>query len=260
MSTYWKNKIELDTYVHIQTPYGSSYGGNQRWFLADHYSVLAAYGCGLIALGDFFLAAARVFPALTPSQAQKCFCPFRRSQNQAPLVYKSYISYLHSFRKQYLTILPYIGANAWQIWWAAFCYIKKSGVPLRTHWGTFTWNLPRQMASMLEAGLPVIFCVGPNLNPFKPRQKVSLYQMQDGRMQKVGAVRAHYMNLTGLFQNRQNELYLQISSWGKRYYISWKEYQIYRKRQPPVLGSWLSNILVVHTGHTADIKNISGSS
>ncbi len=236
MSTYWRNKTALDAYVGVQTTEGISYGGNQRWFAKNKAtSTLADYGCGLVALGDFFLMAARKYPAAV---------------RQPPFAQAVYLRYLHAFGRKYLTIFPYIGSNAWQIWRAAYRCAKNHGLPFRIHWGTSLRKMPLQMASMLREGLPVPFCVGPNLNPFLPRQKVSLYQLQDDRLQKTGAVRAHYMNLTGLYQDGQKNLYLQVSSWGKCYYISWKEYTAYRRRQPPLLGSWLSNILVVHTGET----------
>lgn len=156
---------------------------------------------------------------------------------------KRYLAYLHSFRRRYLTIVPRIGANAWQIWAAAWLYMKKSRKAGHVHWGVCTWNLEKRIMFMLEQGLPVIFCVGPNMNPFLPKQRVSMYQIENGILREKCKVRAHYMNITGLFWNQEEEMYLQVSSWGRCYYISWAEYLKYRNNQPPLLGSWLSNIL-----------------
>lgn len=246
MCTYCRNKIELP-YLKIKTPEGISHGGSQSWFgrqgKGRRESVLSDYGCGLVSLGDFFWVAGEQYPELKPSLENGCYRPAYRTEGL--LEEKQYLGYLESLRRKYLWILPRLGANAWQIWAAAWRYMRKSGYMAKLHWGVPTWRLKQRILSMLEQGLPVIFCVGPNLNPFDREQKVTLYQPEGAGMKAVTKVRAHYMNITGMLWDREGKCYLQVSSWGKCYYISWQEYLHYRRSQPPLLGSWLSNILYV---------------
>lgn len=254
MCTYWAKKIELHNYVAIQTPDGISYGGNQNWFASldrnRRGSVLSGYGCGLVALGDFFLMAGRRFPALQPSMDNGCFRPVggAGAKRGSCLERKRYLAYLQSLGKGYLVILPHLGSNAWQIWAAAWRYMRRSGQKGRMYWCVFPWNFQKRAAAMLERGLPVLFCVGPNLNPFRKKEQVPMYQLKDGRLEEICKIKARYMNLTGLFWEESGELYLRVSSWGKCYYISWREYEAYRRSQPPILRHWLSNILYVEPG------------
>lgn len=246
MSTYWKSKIELKDYIQVRTPGGISCGGSQSWFACGdkdrRESVLSTNGCGLVALGDFLLMAGRKRKELYPSMENGCFRP-GRPEAGTPLEQKRYLAYLRSLGKKYLQILPVIGANAWQMWAAAWRYRKKSGCPGRVRWGVFTWNLEKRIRTMLEQGLPVVFCIGPNMNPFRAGQKVPMYQMRDGGLKETAKVRGHYMNITGLCRDQSGVQYLQVSSWGKCFYIAWKDFLKYRSAQPPILGSWLSNIL-----------------
>lgn len=248
MCTYWKNKIELDTYVQVKTLDGISYGGNQNWFAAGDKdrrgSVLSEYGCGLVALGDFFLAAGEQKEKLKPSLVNGCFRPYgtRMLSLSEPLGQKRYLAYLSSLCR-YLQILPRIGANAWQLQAGAWWYIRRSGCQVKMHWSVFPWNLVKRIQSMLTKGLPVIFCVGPNLNPFDRKLQVPMYQLLKDDLVKRCDVRGHYMTITGLCQDAQGVLFLQVASWGKKYYIRFKDYQAYQRKQPPFLGNWLSNIL-----------------
>lgn len=244
MSTYWKSKVELKEYVTVKTPDGCSFGGSQSWFASGsrRESVLSRGGCGLVALGDFFLTAGKTYPELYPSMENGCFRP-AAPETRKPLERQRYLAYLRSLGKGYLTILPKIGANAWQIWAAAERYRRKSGSRLRPRWGVFSRNMEKRIRRMLEAGLPVLFCVGPDLNPFCRGQKVPLYQMYGDCLKETARVRGHYMSITGLCTDRQGKTFLQVSSWGRKYYISLEEYRAYRRKQPPLLGSWLSNLL-----------------
>ncbi|MGI6069764.1 MAG: hypothetical protein ACOYBE_04990 [Blautia sp.] len=250
MCTYWDKKIELHNYVQVQTPGRISYGGDQKWFASQQKdrreSVLSDYGCGLVALGDFFLMAGRRFPALVPSMDNRCFRPVISGKTEdVPVEKKRYLAYLHSLGKGYITIFPRVGVNAWQMWLAMWRYLRKSGQKGRIYWGVLPGNFLKRTASMLEQGLPVPFCVGPNLNLFRRDAQVPMYQMREGKLQEVCRIRGHYMNITGLFWDSAHELYFQVSSWGKCYYISWKEFEAYRKLQPPIWRNWLSNLLYV---------------
>lgn len=250
MCTYWKNKTELKSYVSIETPEGLSYGGSQKWLPSGEKSrrgsVLSRYGCGLVAMGDFFLMAGRVRPELRPSLENGCFDPATRDKkSKQALKQGRYLAYLRSLNRRYLAILPHIGANAWQIWYAFWRYQRRSGGASSGHWGVWPWKRKQAILEMLGKGLPVVFCIGPNVNPFRREEKVTLYRLEGEKLVSHCRITGHYVNITGWCEDQKGEEYLQVSSWGRRFYLSWREFCRYEKSQPPILGSWLSNLLYV---------------
>ena len=91
----------------------------------------------------------------------------------------------------------------------------------------------------------MILSIGQNI-PFWRRKKLCLYRQENGVCLPAAEVKAHFVVVTGL----ENE-YLQVSSWGKEYYISWQEYQKYAKKYSSFL---VSNICLISAKEASGSK------
>ena len=82
----------------------------------------------------------------------------------------------------------------------------------------------------------MILAVGQNI-PFWKKKKLTFYRQENGVYLPNTETKAHYVVVTGMENG-----YLQISSWGKEYFISWQEYLDYAKRYS---SFWVSNICLI---------------
>lgn len=75
---------------------------------------------------------------------------------------------------------------------------------------------------MLVHDLPVILAVGPNFPiPWK-RHKLAFYQKRGQEYIEACRTAAHFVVITGMCGQ-----WLEISSWGNKYYVNMKEYEEY---------------------------------
>lgn len=96
---------------------------------------------------------------------------------------------------------------------------------MRASWGLrFGQILPR-IEAMLQQDIPVILAIGPNFPPLLGRKKVTFYRLENGEYLPAAETAAHFVVVTGIVGE-----YLQVSSWGKEYYMFWPEYQRYVKK------------------------------
>ncbi len=118
----------------------------------------------------------------------------------------------------------------------------KSHMPYRARWGLFELVREKRIEKMLRKDLPVILCIPRVLLPWQKEDKLPLYMESSGQMKQVDATRAHYVTITGLISH-QGEAYYRISSWGRKYYISVKEYRDFVRTH--LFGTVLGNILYI---------------
>jgi hypothetical protein len=90
---------------------------------------------------------------------------------------------------------------------------------------------------MLSRDIPVIFSVGPNFPLLWQRNRLRFYVRTESGMAPGPQTLAHYVMITG-----SDGDWLQISSWGKKYYIRKDEYLNYVKMHSARL---VSNILYI---------------
>ena len=86
----------------------------------------------------------------------------------------------------------------------------------------------RDIRHLIRKNKPVILAIGPNrYNPFG-KKGISLYVDKDGELKSSirENVHSHYVTVTGVCTIKGRE-YLVVSSWGKKYYIDYKEYRNY---------------------------------
>ena len=119
-------------------------------------------------------------------------------------------------------------------------YFSKEKLPYRAIWNIRGKKILSKIDSMLSNDIPVIFSVGPNFPKFWGKQTVKLYKKTaQGNYIPATKVKAHYMIITG-----RDDMWIQISSWGKEYYMNFIEYQEYIKKYSSFI---VSNIICIKT-------------
>lgn len=204
-----------------------SYGGNQRLF--DN-PTMRGYGCGVIAGADllFYLALTR------PGWAT----PYTHLPENEELSFESYERLCSRLRHDFMPVIPRFGKTGPFLAAGLNAYFSRYGIGLRARWCIGHSKLFERIEEMLRADIPVIFSVGANFPLFWGKHRVNLYSRgADGAMQPSASTKAHFMTITGMDPD-----FLRVSSWGREYYISRREYLGYTKRYG---SSVTSNIMYI---------------
>lgn len=253
-----------------------SYGSNQGWFENEFYKNMLydsdsikgenikASGCGLIAACDVFayLSLDKKYNFSNTWNKLRFKTSYSSVIGQSPLY--SYIrhgSYQNTLN--YIDYMSYIGLMASRfnvstkiitgVWTVnvpgSLPYefnkiFKESKVKLYAY-----WNKNKEpsickstIEKMLKNNIPVIFCFD---NTGLNGKKIDLHESTDLRSYISHAnVGCHFMTVTGLIEYTPeavkltgHKTLLQVSSWGKKYYIDFEEYSKYL--------SVFSNILTI---------------
>lgn len=215
-------------YICIKKENKDSFGGSQTWFSS---SVIKKYGCGRIAGQDLLLYLGRYHRGCQRKKLRQL------SMLDKSVVWERYEEYSKIVGK-WFPIIPYLGMPGWLLPLLLNAYFWRYHMPYRACWGVLPHQFWDKIEKMLQADLPVILAVGQNFPFFWGKKKLNFYQINDEEYVEVTKVKAHYVTLTGL-----NEEWMEISSWGKKYYIKREEYLAYVKKH----SCWLfSNICYVY--------------
>ena len=231
--------IRRSTYIQVQDKrqVTETYGGSQLFFrLLPDKSSQRKYsgGCGMVALGDLLLYLMEKEKRRYQIDGMTYYIVFEGEE-----AYRTYFNKLCRKLKWFPTrkgmsgILMAIRFNA--VMW-------KMHMPYRARWGLFETVREKRIEKMLRKDLPVILCIPCVFLPWQKKDRLPLYMESNGQMKQVDATRAHYVTITGLVSH-QGEKYYRISSWGKKYYISVKEYGDFVRIH--LLGTVLGNILYI---------------
>ncbi len=215
------------TYLAVKTQADKSFGGNQNW--ATGY-MMRKFGCGVVAMGDvlIYLGIHRL-----PCNTDLLYGMLRED---GCLSYPRYERYLRKMNKRYLGIIPGFGVPNFQLARAMNRYFRHYRIDLRARWCLSSGKMLERIQDSLSKDYPVILAIGQNI-PFWRKKKLTLYRQENGVYLPATETKAHYVVVTGMENG-----YLQISSWGKEYFISWKEYQEYGKKYS---SFWASNICLI---------------
>ena len=223
-----------------------SFGGNQRWLRkdADKANTLSDYGCGLISANDVLL---HISDKANSTSKEK------------------YIAAICKMNRRYFHVLPFLGVSGIMLSFYMRIYLfmhrKHFGKRYKVRWGVLPKRQFACIKEMLENDIPVVLSIGPGL--IRGRKKeLPLYSLNEsensgtnktydikGRdaindnidFTQVNSVKDHYVNVTGIIET-ENSTMLEISSWGKRYYIDYNEYRDFVRKHDNYL---FSNILYI---------------
>lgn len=193
-----------------------SFGGNQRWFCEETFK---KYGCGLVSCTDILL-----FKTAEGCEIEK----------------SEYMDFAEALSEKYLKVRNAVGLNGLSMARGMNRYFKKNSLPYRAKWGTGRRKMLSEIERMLEMGFPVCMSVGPNLYG-KKNVGMTFYQNDSEACPERVGVNGHYVTVTGVVKNEKGT-WLEISSWGKRFYVSFSEYLNYKRK----FLTFFSNILVIN--------------
>ena len=222
-----------------------SFGGNQRWLRkdVDKANTLSNYGCGLISANDVLLHISD--KADNPSK-------------------EKYIAAVREMNRRYFHILPFLGISGILLSFYMRIYLlmhrKHFKVHYKVRWGVMPHNILKRITEMIENDIPVILSIGPAFIR-RRKEKLPFYLSKtDGSnisFTPATKTKDHYVNVTGVYEmcettaeknslttDKSHIIYLEISSWGRKYYINYDEYIEYIKKHDNFL---FSNILYIHS-------------
>lgn len=217
-------------YICVERNGERSYGGSQGW---SSRSLVQKCGCGVIAGTDLLLYLHQNRPG--------CDTPvFCAAPNGGAVEQRDYEVCADKLCRGYFPLIPYFGLNNLVLTVGLNRYFWKYRLELRARWGVRPSRLWEAVRTMLETDIPVILAIGANFPFVWQNHQVRFYlRAADGSYRSTYTVKAHYVAVTGW-----DGEWLQVSSWGGKYYINCKEYEEYVKKHSCCL---LSNIVYVRS-------------
>lgn len=226
----------MERLVELKRPYISvngSYGGSQELFKGERgffNARRARSGCGVVAIAD-------TLGYLTG-----------KTRYSAPDSYKSYFKYI---QHRILWLPNRAGMSIYRI---AFMFPRLLKDPLskyRCFWGISRRRMLPRIEEMLKNDIPVIINIPKIISIRHRRDKLNLYMPAPDNAQNsapgsilraVSKTSAHFVVITGIYKSF-DKIYLQISSWGRKYYIDFDEFSAFTKKTP--FGAVFGNILYI---------------
>ena len=200
-------------YIRVASGVVPDYGGNQ---LTSSSAMVGKCGCGIIAATDTLLYLSRHH-----------FCRgiplFRDMWEDAPIPAERYDACIRDMRRACFPLIPYARINGLMLMAGMQRFFLKYAMPYRAYWRLGQRELWPRIEGMLRADIPVIMSVGPNFPLLWGDKRACFYTRgPDGRFIPAAGAKAHYFTVTGM-----DESWLQISSWGRLYYLNRREYEDY---------------------------------
>ena len=258
---------------------GSSFGGDQTWFENIDRKwkgrAIKGFGCGLIGAADVLMYTlgqdvvlegvsetdsmdgsgndAKSLSGLAKKRSgtdAKKMSDIARNSSPNSINKELYMAYISRLEKLYFHILPKLGLSGILMALGVNLFFLThrrlirniTGCRFRAHWAVRPWKLLDKIREMLENDIPVVISIGPG---FLRKDKVKLYSAteKNGKIhyKPVTQTKDHYVTVTGVVELSDITM-IEISSWGKRYYINWKEYTDYVKKND---NYFFSNILYI---------------
>lgn len=200
-------------YIQVNTGSQPLYGGNQDMM---HDNTMHMVGCGVVSAVDTLMYLHLHDP--------RCRSAFFEGVNSESIDFSVHENLSEHMRKKFLPLIPHFGINGLELIWGINAYFRKYEIPLKAHLGKNRTDIFVAIDEMLIRDIPVILAIGPNFPNYWGKNALPFYTRNNSRYLHYCAAKAHYVTVTG-----SNEEWLQISSWGKMYYINKSEYLSYSK-------------------------------
>ena len=215
-------------YIAVSQGQRLSFGGSQ---MLSESKTMREVGCGVIAALDLLLYLCRFHDG--------CNCTFfARAAEDGSIDEREYDELAQALSRRFFPVIPKLGINGLMLAGGLNLFFRRYRLPYRAVWGIGSGKMFSEIREMLEEDIPVILAVGPNFPLFWQKHELKFYARRaDGTYFHACSIKAHYVTVTGMDDER-----LQISSWGREYYIDRKEYMDYIHRRS---GSIVSNIVKI---------------
>ena len=224
-----------DNMIGLQHPYisvalssGASFGGGQQ-FSKD--AMIRRCGCGVVAAADALLYLSRW-------HSHGAVDYFAGLLEDRPIPLSDYDNCIQHLNRSYFPMIPYAGINGIMLMAGMKLFFHRHGMPYTACWCFAPGKLWDRIEVMLRADIPVVMSVGPNFPLIWGDRRVRFFVRNPaGNYIPASGARAHYFTVTGLDAD-----WLQISSWGRRYYLSRRDFSDYVRRHSTSIAS---NILYI---------------
>jgi len=210
-------------YFSVKTQDGCSYGGSQTW---SSSRMMRKVGCGVVGISDVCL-----YLGLHRSN-YKTDLHYGILREDGYISFPRYERYVMKMRRRYLKLIPGLGVPGFLLPLALNRYFQHYRIEMHARWCFCVGKMFSRIEKMLAQDIPVILAVGPNFPFVWGKKKVTFYKLENGVFYPATETKSHFVVVTGLVDE-----YLQISSWGKEYYISWPEYLHYVRHHSSCFGS-----------------------
>ena len=115
---------------------------------------------------------------------------------------------------------------------------RRRGLPYRASWAFSGSKLWERVREMLDRDVPVILSIGPNFPLIWRKERLPFYSRRaDGSFVRTSSAKSHYVTVTGM-----DDSWVQISSWGREFFINRQEYDAFVKQHSTPL---FSNVMYV---------------
>ena len=199
-------------YPSVDWEPGGSFGGNQTRSAKPR---IRRCGCGAIAMTDLLLYVTRHRGWHASAQVQEA-----AACSTVPA--DMYDRCCRRLQRAYLPMLPFLGITGLTLAHGLNTYCVLHRLPLRFRWNMKRYNLWQTVEEGLAQDLPVVLSIGPNLPAFWKKEKLTLYRKRGEAYCAAAAVCGHYVTVTAM-----DGQWLEVSSWGKQYYINREEFLRY---------------------------------
>ena len=143
----------------------------------------------------------------------------------SPLPQPAYEQALEMLRRAYFPLFYPFGMNGLALSLGMNLFFKRHTLPYKARWSVPRTELWQRIGAMLERDLPVIMAVGPNFPRFWQKKGTNFFRLSpEGRYEPSVSARAHFVTATGL-----DDDWVELSSWGSRYYMRRDEFARYTK-------------------------------
>ncbi|SNU09360.1 hypothetical protein SAMN06297422_1264 [Lachnospiraceae bacterium] len=248
-----------NNYIDVE----GSFGGNQEWLKEEGRPwkgrAISGYGCGLIGASDLLL---HVLGRDIISQG----AVEKRSENEKEstsgsadislIERENYIRFIQFMERRYFHIFPKLGLSGILLALGLNLYFlihrkmikQQSGCTYHARWAVWPSRMLDTIKSMLDDDIPVILSIGPG---FFRKNKLKFYRKNknasgEDTYKAVTETKDHYVTVTGVIeaklQDKNDITLLEISSWGKKYYVNYSEYQAFVRKND---NYYFSNILYI---------------
>lgn len=200
-------------YIAVEKDGIISYGGSQTW---SDGKVMRRCGCGVIGSMDILI------------YLSKYHSDCRSGDFPDELLWdvireEVYDKYSHRLSRRYMPLMPPVGMNGITLVLGLNLFFRRYKMPVYARWGVRRSELWNNIENMLSEDIPVILSIGPNFPRVWQKNKAALYEKHyDDHPHKAASTHSHFLTVTGI-----DDEWLQVSSWGRRFYISRREYEEY---------------------------------